>query len=244
MEFYVDESKVTELSLEELKKRSTVDKARLTYHFSSSKVKNYEGVDLKKLIKNVFEKQIKTKTHTEVVFEATDGYQAFSTLEKLLQRGGLVAYKDLDVESGWEPVGRRKSSPAPFFLVWTKDGQTTANSFPWPWALKKIRLVTFEKRYPNVYPQGAKKKSAIYKGFKTFKGQCFRCHAINKQGGKIGPDLGAPKNITSYRSDAFLKAFIKNPEVYRYSKMPNHQHLSDQEINQIISFLKSKKGSQ
>jgi len=60
---------------------------------------------------------------------------------------------------------------------------------------------------------------------------------MNQQGGKIGPDLNAPQSIVTYRSENMIKEFIKHPSKYRYSQMPDHPDLSDQDLNNIISYF-------
>ena len=164
----------------------------LRYHFSASPIKRYRALEVAPLLKVAYGKFLQKKTHTEVVLEALDGYQSYSTLETLLSKGGYIAFKDLDVKSGWEPVGREKASPAPYFLIWNREGQTTENGYPWPWQLAKIRLVKFADRFPNVYPMGKGPNTPEYRGYRIFKSQCFRCHAIDRQGGKIGPGPGGP----------------------------------------------------
>ena len=189
------------------------------------------------ILRGVYGKTLKEGIYTEAVLEALDGYKSYSTLATMTEEGGHIAFKDLDVKKGWEAVGFRMSSPAPFFLVWNKKGQTTANNYPWPFALEKITLVKFSDKYPSLVPSGKKRNSAEYRGYTVFKAQCFRCHSINRQGGKIGPDLAAPQNITSYRSKEYLRQFIRDPKSFRYSKMPSHKHLSHRSIDDLLAYL-------
>lgn len=231
LEFYEGKKKVASLTIEEMKKLSLPKKIKLSYHHGQSPFKNYECIPFKLILEKAFRGT--DNTYSEYIFEALDGYQAFSEASVLEEEGSCLAYKDLDVKKGWEAVGRSGSSPAPFYLVWEGEKQTTANGFPWPWALKKVKKIRFLDRYQALAPRSEKTK----RGFKIFKQQCFRCHALNKMGGKIGPDLGAPRKVTDYRSRKFLQGFIKNPQKYRYSKMPAHDHLSDQEIDAVINYI-------
>lgn len=230
---------VESLSLEEMKRLSKVKDVKLYYHFSRSPVKHYRAIELAPLLKAVYQSTLTNGAYSEAVLVALDGYKSYCTLETLLKKGGYIAFKDLDVTSGWEPVGFKSVSPAPYFLVWDQKGQTTANEYPWPFALSKIQLTKFSDQYPSLYPKGVPKSSPEYKGYKIFKGQCFRCHAIDRQGGKIGPDLAAPRNITEYRSREYLHQFIRDPSSYRYSKMPPHKHLSRQNIDHLLDYLAS-----
>ena len=63
------------------------------------------------------------------------------------------------------------------------------------------------------------------------------CHSINRKGGKIGPDLNAPRSIVSYRSASMIKEFIKNPSKYRHTLMPDHPDLSEQDLDNLISYF-------
>ncbi len=240
IEFFLGDKQLKKLSLEEMKKISQVKDLKLRYHFSESFTKNYRGVALPPLLRAIYKKALADETYSEVVFEATDGYRAYSPLDILLKETSYLAFRDLDRKSGWEPVGFKKVSPAPYILVWEKEGQTTANAYPWPWSVSKIHLIALKDRYPKVYPKGKAPTSAEYKGYKVFRSQCFRCHAIDRQGGKIGPDLAAPQNILDYRDETYLRQFIRNPQKFRYSKMSGHDFLSKKEMDHLIAYLRSR----
>lgn len=243
--FFISKNKKAEFSLSKLKAKLKSHPVRLepspfAINGEDGKTKNYEGFAVKDVLDLVFGAAWRDPKYTGLVFEALDGYQSAAEAPKLLQDGGYIVYKDLDVKEGWDLVGYKKRNPRPFYLVWTGKDQNTANAFPWPWALAAIHLVEFEQHYPKVVPQGVKKDSPEWRGFQVFKAQCFRCHAIDKQGGAIGPDLGAPKVITEYREAGQLKDFIKKPSLYRHTSMPDHEHLSDQDLEDLIAYFKSK----
>ncbi len=172
----------------------------------------------------------------DIVFQANDGYRAMSPVFQVARDGGFLVFRDLDVE-GWEPVGRMQADPAPFCVVWTGANQTTQYGYPWPWGLAMIELVHFDERYPQIPPEGAVPDSAASSGFALFKRRCVRCHAINGQGGTVGPDLNAPMSILSYRSIDLVKAFIRNPSLYRHTHMPDHTDLSEQELDALIAYF-------
>jgi mono/diheme cytochrome c family protein len=172
----------------------------------------------------------------DVVFQAVDGYRAVSPVSQVAQDGGFLVFRDLDFES-WEPVGRMRANPAPFYVVWTGAEQTTRHGYPWPWQLAAIELVRFDERYPEVPPKGAAADSQASRGFELFKQRCVRCHSINGQGGVIGPDLNAPMSILSYRSIHMVKEFIRHPSLYRHTRMPDHTDLSDDDLDALIAYF-------
>lgn len=205
------------------------------------KVKRYKCWPIKAVMDSAYGAGWGEAPFTEVVLTAADGYASQSSAAKLKEDGGCLAFADLDAEPGrWEPVGRKQADPGPFYLVWTKEEQSTANAYPWPWQLASIDLVRFEDRYPEVVPRGAKEGSAEMRGYQLFRGQCMRCHSINQQGGKIGPDLNAPQSVTTYRAKSWIKSYVRQPSKYRYTEMPDHLHLSDQDLEDLYRYLKLK----
>lgn len=200
------------------------------------KQKKYKAFSLQDVLNLGFGDKWESTEYTDVAFGALDGYTAITTILKLHETGGYIVYEDLDYEN-WEPVSIRQVNPGPFYLVWTGKDQTTANEYPWPWQLTSIDLIKFNSQYPEVVPKGAAKDSSAYKGFEIFEDRCLRCHAMNQEGGTVGPDLNSPQSIVSYRSENMIKEFIKNPSKYRYTHMPDHPDLSENDMDNLISYF-------
>ncbi len=191
------------------------------------------------LMRAVYGKDWQDGVHTRAALGALDGYVSQTDAAKLGEDGGCLAFEDLDV-AGWEPVGRKQASPAPFYLFWTGEEQSTQNGYPWPWQLASIDLIRFEEAYPEVVPSGAPAGSAAMRGFTIFQNRCLRCHAINQQGGKIGPDLNAPQSIVQYRSKKWIKSWIRQPSKYRYTEMPDHLDLTDADLDDLYEYFRWK----
>lgn len=223
------------LSLEQMQARLPV--AELAFFDPEyGKPKRYRGFALASVLDLAFGKGWQGQDYTEMIFSALDGYASVSTLEKLGEPGGYIVFQDVE-HPGWEPVGRNQANPGPFYLVWTRPEQSTQHAYPWPWQLAKIELLRFQDRYPEVYPAGVDKAAPAHAGFLTFKERCMRCHAMNQQGGKVGPDLNAPQSVVEYRSPAMLKAFIRQPSQFRYSHMPDHTDLSDADLEDLLAYF-------
>jgi mono/diheme cytochrome c family protein len=184
-------------------------------------------------------------------FQASDGYRA--TLAGPLGGDGVrgvIAFQDLEAEGDWEPVGAQRKSPGPFYLVWTDttggDSAGAALQRPWPYQLVRIEAVDPRRKYDRIYPEGAGRTDAVYRGYLAFvvdtRGgdQCIACHSLNLQGGTVGPELNVPRNITEYRDEATLIAFIRNSRSFRArSAMPAYEGiLGDADIRDILAYLR------
>lgn len=233
--FQVSNQPLQQLPLSEMKSKLKIHEIEF-FHPAYGKQKKYEGFTLSDVTTLGFGDKWKSPDYTDIEFVALDGYESITGISKVNEPGGYIVFKELG-QGGWEPIGDKEANPGPFYIVWTGEEQTTANEYPWPWQLARINLISFKDAYPLVYPEGAESDSGAYKGFEVFKGRCVRCHAMNREGGKIGPDLNAPQSIVSYRSEFMIKELIKHPSKYRYTHMPDHPGLSETDLNNLIEYF-------
>lgn len=236
LKFLVSGELVKEYKLSQLKDLLQTREINFT-DLQYRKEKSYKGFSLHDILQLGFGDLWKSSDYTDAAFAALDGYTAITNILKLRESGAYIVYQDLDYKN-WEPVSIREVNPGPFYLVWTGKDQNTASGYPWPWQLASIDLIMFDSQYTEVFPEGAAKDSSAYKGFEIFELRCIRCHAMNRQGGTVGPDLNAPQSIVSYRSENMIKEFIKHPSKYRYTHMPDHPDLADQDLDNLISYFK------
>lgn len=235
IEFQISGKPVGAFKLSELKSKLEPRRIEL-YDIEYGKMKKYEGFALGDVLRLGFGEKLKSPEYTDVAFIALDGYNAVATLSRISEPGGYIVYADLD-SGKWEPIGRQGADPGPFYLVWTGKEQTPVNEYPWPWQIAAVNLMRFQDQYPLVYPKGAAADSPAFKGYEIFKGRCVRCHSMNGQGGKVGPDLNAPKSIVEYRSAYMIKEFIRHPSVYRYTHMPDHPDLTESDLDDLLAYF-------
>jgi mono/diheme cytochrome c family protein len=175
----------------------------------------------------------------EFTLRARDGYTVPVSGGLLLEGGAYLAFAD--AEGPWEPIGTNRADPSPWYLVWKGETQANLATHPRPWSLDSIAIEPFEAVFPLVVPRS--KDAKVAEGFALFRQHCVKCHAINQQGGRVGPELNVPKNVTEYRDEAFLRAWIKNPFSFRVSVMPPSPQLSDDQLGALLAYLSAMKDS-
>ena len=122
-------------------------------------------------------------------------------------------------------------------MVWANSLPGEAEQWPWPYQLARIELASIGTQYPRTVPMGVPAGSPAARGYALFGKQCIACHAMNGQGGRVGPDLNVPRSIVEYRPRDQIVAFIRNPESFRYSSMPAHLHMSASELQDIVAYF-------
>jgi len=185
----------------------------------------------------------------DFLLHALDGYAKPAAGSQLMTAGGYLAFADAERSNAlaepfvpeWEPIDRRQVDPGPYYMVWTNVLREEAEQWPWPYQLARIEIASVERQYPRTVPVGVAAGSPAAEGYALFGKQCISCHAMNGQGGKVGPDLNVPRSIVEYRPRDQIVAFIRNPESFRYSSMPAHLHLSDSELDQLIAYFEAMK---
>lgn len=181
----------------------------------------------------------------DLVFHALDGYARPARGAQVAAGGGYLAFADADhasgADPGWQPIDRRQVDPGPFYVVWTGEGRNDPHRHPWPYQVAAIESVTFEERFPHTAPSGLPEDAPAREGYAIFRDQCFSCHSINGEGGKVGPELNVPRSIVEYRPVEQLKEFIRDPGSFRYTSMPSHEHLSAAELDQLIAYFEAMK---
>lgn len=197
-------------------------------------------------------------TGEDILLRAKDGYTVPIAAERLLADGGYLALADLSVPAAtaasaataataaatWEPIGPQRADPRPFYLFWAGADQGQLETHPRPWQLVAIELSRFERRFPHVAPHGLPDSDPAWRGLRVFAAECIRCHAINREGGRVGPDLNVPQSIVEYRPEDQIRAYIVDPGRYRYSNMPAHPHLDGADLDALLAYfvaMKSRK---
>ena len=175
-----------------------------------------------------------------LLLRARDGYTRPAAGSVVVDPNAHLAFGEPGLEGPrFRPIDRRQLDPGPFYLVWTGALHGDPHEHPWPYQLDTIEIAPFEAAFPHTAPKGLSKSDAGWRGYALFQEACSACHAINGEGGKVGPDLNVPRSIVEYRPLSQIRAYIRNPEATRYTSMPAHPQLSDSDLDTLIAYFKA-----
>ncbi|MGB5809690.1 MAG: cytochrome c [Polyangiales bacterium] len=162
-----------------------------------------------------------------ILFTCRDGYQPTIPVRRLLDKEGFLAI-DRPGDVGFsilkeEEGEKRRVALAPFYVVWENLDDAHARSqgdYGWPYQVVAIDLVSFRSRFGAMAPPDDA-SAQVLAGFEAFVVHCSKCHAMNGQGGALGPELNTPANPTEYMKDAWLRRWIDDPASMRLNpRMP------------------------
>ena len=207
--------------------------------------KTFHATPLSCVLELGFGSSPRTWGEQEIIFQALDGYARSATAETLRRNGGFLALGDAELgdwpEAAWAPIGREQTDPAPFYIIWNESGQQDPHVFPWPYQLSVVEMKSVVEAYPYTVPTGLDEEDPGWRGHEIFLRDCLTCHAINGDGGVVGPELNLPKSIVEYRDVAQLKLFVRNPQSFRYTRMPANDHLSDADLADLMAYFQAMK---
>jgi mono/diheme cytochrome c family protein len=198
--------------------------------------KRFKAIPVEPVLSRGFARSAAELKPRSFVLMASDGYAVPISGARLFEGGAYLAFDDVDVP-GFAPIGPNKVSPAPLYLIWTRPGQGDPTQHPRPWQLVSIRLTSLDALYPHAVPSGESADSPAMRGFALFRDHCIKCHAINREGGRVGPDLNVPQSIVEYRPEPQIRAYIRDPAQFRYGLMPAHPDLTDADLDALIAYF-------
>lgn len=198
--------------------------------------KRFQALPLGPLLAAVFAEEVTALRQRDFVLRARDGYAVPLSGGRLLEGGAHLAFADTEV-AGWEPIGPQRANPGPFYLVWARPEQGNLATHPRPWQLASIEIVEGESLFPRAVPRGVAADSPAARGARLFRARCIACHAVNRDGGRVGPDLNVPQSIVEYRPREQIRAYIREPRLFRYGNMPAHPDLTEAQLDELLGYF-------
>lgn len=188
----------------------------------------------------------------ELLFTCIDGYQPSVPVARVLAHRPWLAFDRLDAKSF--AIRKRESGVVknvelgPFYLVWENLDDPLIrleSDYGWPYQLVGIDLIRAADRFPGLAPPSGASQQ-VRAGFDAYRVHCSKCHALNGEGGSIGPELNAPAHPLADRDPAWLRAWITEPERIRPNTRmePLNPKLPDRErvVDEIVAYLQAMVG--
>jgi mono/diheme cytochrome c family protein len=243
LRFERDGRLVREIPLEELRRECNESRVTVERDPYYGRRKVFVACPLAQVFELGFGAAPRALGDANIFFRALDGYVKPAAAVLLAEPGGYLAFADAEHAAAdgphWEPIDRRQVDPGPLYLVWTGAEQADPHLYPWPYQLAAIEIAPFEARYPHTPPAGEPADSPAWRGFAIYRRECVACHAINGEGGAVGPELNVPRSIVEYRPAEQLKAFVRDPQSFRYTSMPANPHLSDADLDALVAYFRA-----
>ena len=244
LSFARDGQDIGQTDLETLRRHCGVQRVRIDDPYYGSP-KEFLACPFGAILVDAFGEPPDVLATREFLLHALDGYVKPASGAQLVSEGGYLAFADAELTDAnarpfqpvWQPIDRRQLDPSPFYLVWQGVSPDDAESWPWPYKLARIEISSVTRQYPRTVPKGQPAGSPAAEGYALFSRLCIACHAMNGQGGRVGPDLNVPRSIVEYRPKDQIMDFIRNPESFRYSSMPAHLHLSASELESLVAYF-------
>ncbi|MEY4509305.1 MAG: hypothetical protein RLZZ450_1427 [Pseudomonadota bacterium] len=209
-----------------------------TFDAFYDKRKRFRALPVVPLLERAFSEPAEALQKRSFLVRASDGYRVPIEGALLLSGDAYLAIDDVDVP-GFEGIGTSGVSPAPAYLIWKQDGKAERKTRPQPWQVVGIDMVDLDALYGHTLPKGESADGAAMLGFALFRARCGNCHAINREGGRVGPDLNVPQSIVEYRPEAQIRAYIKDPATFRYGIMPAHPDLTNDDLDHLLSYFRA-----
>jgi cytochrome c2 len=235
LRFMKDDTEVARLDSDALRRGCRPETVTVDDPYYGRRVR-YVACPLRDVIRLGLGADAETLVGRDVLFRALDGYVKPASGARVGEDGGYLAFADADRPDGFAPLGRKAVDPGPFYVVWTKPTQRDPNTYPWPYQLDAIEVTDLTRRYPHTVPR-TEQGSRAWAGYDIFRAECIACHAINGEGGTVGPDLNIPQSIVEYRPIEQLKRYIRTPDAFRYGNMPAHEHLTPRDLDALVAYF-------
>ncbi|MCH7868771.1 MAG: cytochrome c [Myxococcales bacterium] len=187
------------------------------------------------------------RVQDEVLLTCADGYQPVFSVRRLLDYKAWLAFDRADAPEfsilKFESGERRRVDLSPYYLIWDNYDDPELRrqgDYGWPYQLIGVDFIRAQDRFPKMTP-AAGASTQVLAGFASFRAHCTRCHAINGEGGSVGPELNVPRNPVEYREATWLRQWIDDPSsLIAGARMPalNKELVDrDQVIDDILAYL-------
>lgn len=182
-----------------------------------------------------------------IISTCNDGYASIYTSEFIAERRPFIV---LEINGNgpekWPPGGM-KFNPGPYVISIADQLSPGASKIldaghKRPWGVDTLEFINYTERFSQLHT-GALSAPGILaeKGRELWINSCFSCHNLpqeNLGGTKATRPIQIVATHAAYNPDYF-KSYVRNPtKMNPMAKMEPHPHYSDDQLNELIAFLK------
>lgn len=161
-----------------------------------------------------------------VLLRCADGYRPIVQVEDLRRVRPLLAFGVAGQESFTTKGGK---ALGPWYLAWPEDAEVAPSAYAYQ--IEGVEWVPSRPAYLDGESPGAL----------AFEQRCSACHAMEGWGGRIGPELQAPRPIASWVDARWLKQWLIAPQSMRAGTsmpgLPEALPEREQVADRIVEFL-------
>jgi cytochrome c2 len=185
----------------------------------------------------------------ELLFTCRDGYQPTVPVARFLEHRAWLAFeragaRDFSIAK-LESGATRRVELSPFYLIWENldDARVRREGdYGWPYQLVGVDVIRTQERFPRMTPP-ARASDAARAGFAAFRIHCSRCHAMNGEGGTLGPELNQPVSSVELRDRDWLRRWLDDPSRLvpdaRMERLDPALPDRDRVIDEILAYLEA-----
>jgi len=183
----------------------------------------------------------------ELLFTCRDGYQPTVPVARVLRHRAWLAFGRVG-EPGFtirkrESGEEKRVEVGPFYVVWENlDDPLILQEadYGWPYQVIAIDLIRTRDRFPRMSPP-RDAPADVAAGFAAFRIHCSKCHRLNGEGGRVGPELNAAAQPVRYRDRDWLRQWIEDPaSILPGARMPRLNPALPERartIDEILAYL-------
>jgi hypothetical protein len=204
----------------------------------TGEVRRFRGLRLA----DVLQQQGWTRS-SSVALRCADGYRSEVGRAAVDRWHPILAFAFADGAAfSVAPPDRPPVGLGPYYLVWPAPADVPPSAF----AYQVVGLAEKESS-PLLHPPGP---PSVVAGAAAFRRHCSTCHAVAGVGGRVGPELHAPRPIATWVAERWLRQWMLDPtSMRRGTPMPGlpddlpHRERVARQITRYLTYLAERGGS-
>jgi cytochrome c2 len=172
-----------------------------------------------------------------VLVRCSDGFVVLLPLSVIRDYQPVVA-SEVRREQRWMPIPTPRG---PRYLVWPNLSRPELEQDPaitsegWAWGVDEVSVLASATYLAPLTP--LRTDPSVERGRALWMQSCFHCHAVHHTGGLVGWDLSAPVALWTYRSEADVARYLRDPRAVNPSGHMPAQVLTPKQQRDLFAYM-------